>query len=105
SLIAYRAQHGTLRGCLFEARRLHARPNARVILRCKPADLQQTNLPKPPNLEHALSIIWNLPAPNIDLTPKPPHETSNPPRFKRDQQPGAKHILEGTTVGGNTNPK
>ena len=105
ALVAYREQHGTLRGCLFEARRLHARQNARVILRCKPADLQQTSLPKPPNLEHALSIIWNLPAPEIDLTSKPRRETKTPSRLKRDRLSGPKQVLAGTTIGGNNEPK
>ena len=105
ALVAYYDQHETLRGCLFEAKRLHTRQNARVILRCKPADLQQTSLPAPPNLEHALSILWNLPAPEINLNPKPPHEAATPSRFRRDQQPGPKLVLAGTTIGGNTNPK
>lgn len=105
TLIAYREKHETLRGCMFEARRLHPRQNARVILRCKPADLQQTSLPAPPNLEHALSILWNLPAPKIDLTAKPPYEKPITPSHKRDRRSGPKHILDGITVGGNNNPQ
>lgn len=70
-LIAYRARHGTLRGCLIEATRAHNRQNGRVVLRCKPADLQQINLPPPPSIERALSILWNLPIPGIPLRSAP----------------------------------
>lgn len=105
ALVAYREQHGTLRGCVFEARRLHARQNARVILRCTPADLQKISLPKPPKLEHALSILWNLPAPEIDLTPNPQHEAATTTRFKRDRQSGPKQAMAGTTTGGNNEPQ
>ena len=105
ALVAYRKQHDTLRGCLFEARRLHARQNARVILRCKPADLQQISLPTPPNLEHALSILWNLPTPDINLAPKPPHEKKITPGLQRDRITGPKQVMAGTTVGGNNEPK
>lgn len=105
ALVAYRDQHNTLRGCLFEAKRLHPRTNARVILRCKPADLQQINLPQPPKLEHALSILWNLPVPEIDLTAKPPYETATASRVKRDRVSGPKHVLDSVSTGGNTDPK
>lgn len=105
ALIAYRTQHGTLRGCLFEARRTHSRQNARVILRCKPADLQQINLPEPPNLEFALSILWNLPAPEVKLNAKPPYETANTNRFQRGRSNDPEQVMDGVTVGGNTHPK
>ena len=53
--------HKTLRGCIFQAERMHHRPNGRVILHVKPADLAQLNLPDPPDLEACLRIIWHLP--------------------------------------------
>lgn len=62
----YRKAHGTLRGCLFEARRLHAKPNGRVMLQCKPLDQQKLHLPEPPSIPDCMAIIWNLPNGQID---------------------------------------
>jgi len=66
----YYKAHGTLRGCRFEAYRLHHRPNGRVILHCKPLDQQEVQLPKPPNIPNCMAIIWNLPAEQIDTRQK-----------------------------------
>jgi hypothetical protein len=62
----YRLAHGTLRGCRFEARRLHARPNGRVILLCSPLDQQAIKLPAAPEVVKCMEIIWNLPAGQVD---------------------------------------
>lgn len=64
----YRKAHGTLRGCLFESRRLNARPNGRVIIQCKPADQSKIRLPEPPDIRACMSIIWNLPAGQVQTT-------------------------------------
>jgi hypothetical protein len=61
SFIEYRDAHGTLRGCLFEACRLHARPNGRVILQTKPAPVEHIRLPSEPDLIRCLQVIWQLP--------------------------------------------
>lgn len=61
----YDKAHGTLRGCRFEAWRLHHRPNGRVIIQCKPLDQQEHQLPKPPNVPNCMAIIWNLPTDQI----------------------------------------
>lgn len=61
----YFKAHGTLRGCLFEATRLHARVNGRVILFCKPLDQQKFPLPDPPNIAACMAIIWNIPIDQI----------------------------------------
>jgi hypothetical protein len=66
----YYKAHGTLRGCLFEAHRLHHRPNGRVIIQCKPMDLQSVNLPTPPDVPACMSIIWNLPAGQVNTDSK-----------------------------------
>jgi hypothetical protein len=58
----YFALHNTLKGCIFTAERMHHRPNGRVILHVSPGDLANLNLPKPPDLEACLRIIWHLPA-------------------------------------------
>jgi len=56
----FRDAHGTLRGCLFEASRLHQKPNGRIIIRTKPADLKDINLPRPPDIVKCLSILWGF---------------------------------------------
>jgi len=64
-LTQYKEAYGTLRGCLFQASRASARPNARVVIRTKPADLSKIKLPDPPDLVKCLAILWNLPAQDI----------------------------------------
>jgi len=61
SLAAYRAKHGTLRGCDILATRVSPRPNARVRLQMRPHDLSRTDLPEPLNLRAALCHIWGIP--------------------------------------------
>ena len=63
----YKLAHGSLRGCKFGAERLHRRPNGRVIIRTTPADLANVRLPKPPDLINCMSIIWQIPSPDVQL--------------------------------------
>lgn len=67
---AYHEQHGTLRGCLFEADRLGHHHNGRVLIRCKPADLGQVHLPDPPDLVACLCHVWNVPTPEASTEGK-----------------------------------
>jgi len=62
----YRKANGKLRGCLFEATRMHRRHNGRVIIRTKPADLGKVPLPDAPDLRVVLSVIWNISTPSIE---------------------------------------
>ena len=86
----YRARHGSLRGCEFIATRVNPRPNARVSIRTKPADLAHLHLPEPANLPAALCHIWGIPlnetntsdrdlsTPNIDhIGTLPPPDKGN----------------------------
>lgn len=57
--IQYRDVHTTLRGCLFQASRWKSRPNGRILVRTKPADLTQRRLPKEPDLLKCLTILWS----------------------------------------------
>jgi len=66
----YRKAHGTLRGCRFEATRLHSRFNGRVILTCRPLDQQQYQLPTAPDVAACMAIIWNIPAGDMDTNRK-----------------------------------
>lgn len=61
NFVTYRMAHGTLRGCLFEMRRHHSKPNGRLLVRCRPADLANMVLPKQPDLLVVLAVLWNLP--------------------------------------------
>jgi len=57
----YRTAFGTLRGCIFESRRLNQRPNGRVVIRTKPADLTARRIPIGPDLAKCMAIIWSKP--------------------------------------------
>lgn len=61
----YRDLHGTLRGCHFIAKRWNNRPNGRILIQTKPADLAQHHLPNPPDLAKCMAIIWSLPADDV----------------------------------------
>jgi len=63
----YVLAYGTLRGCQIKAARANTAPNSRVIITCHPADLEKIHIPEPPNLLEALSIIWNIELPAIQI--------------------------------------
>ncbi len=70
----YFKHHNTLRGCMFHAERMHHRPNGRVILQTKPADLSKVVIPTQPDLEACMRIIWHCPTiPTIPPTRKNGH--------------------------------
>lgn len=56
----YYAAHGTIRGALILAQRNSTRPNARVLLKMKPAEIQNLKLPTAPDLTAVLCHIWNV---------------------------------------------
>lgn len=58
----------TLRGCVFEAKRLKAIVNSRVCIRCKPADLRERSLPRAPDIRKCMAIIWNVPDQAVEVT-------------------------------------
>lgn len=58
---AYRDTYHTIRGCQFEARRQTPKPNGRVLIRTRPADLTKLVLPEPPDVIKCLSVLWDLP--------------------------------------------
>jgi len=57
----YRDTYNTLRGCIFVASRINARPNGRVIIKTKAHDPTKIQLPAAPDLAAALAHIWGLP--------------------------------------------
>lgn len=75
-LANYRAKIGTLRGCQCLAARVAARPNARVKLRMKPADLSRVELPKGFNVIAALCHVWGIPATDTSVQTEPKARSS-----------------------------
>ena len=71
----YRDKFGTLRGCIFEAKRWNSKPNSRILIRCKPADLQERLLPTAPDVRKCMAIIWSLPTDQVK-TPTNNHENN-----------------------------
>lgn len=61
TFVEYRDVNKSLRGCSFIATRMNKRPNARVIIRTKPADLRGILLPTAPDVQKCMSIIWDIP--------------------------------------------
>lgn len=61
----YRDKHATIRGCQFIAKRWNNRPNGRILIQTKPADLGETLIPEPPDLKKAMAILWSLPADDV----------------------------------------
>ena len=61
----YRDQNGTLRGCHFIAKRWKARPNGRILIQTKPADLAKISIPEAADLKKCMAIIWSLPENNV----------------------------------------
>ena len=57
----YREHHKTLRGCLFQAKRWNNRPNGRILIQTKPADLTERQIPTAPDLRKCMAILWSLP--------------------------------------------
>lgn len=71
----YVHQHATLRGCHFRATRWNNKPNGRILIRTKPADLGERSLPAPPDIRKCMAIIWSLPDPDVtDNRRDPDHD-------------------------------
>jgi len=63
---AYRDHHCTLRGCHFKSKRWNSRPNGRILIQTKPADLGERQLPNPPDLKKCMAILWSLPTDSVE---------------------------------------
>lgn len=58
-------KNGTLRTAQFEAYRWHRRKNGRVIVKIDHSATPASALPKAPDIEKVMAIIWRLPEPNV----------------------------------------
>lgn len=85
----YRDAHQSLRGCFFQAKRWNNRPNARILVQCKPADLNQVHLPPPPDLRKAMAILWSLPAPEVTVAGLHPETKVPTIRAKTNGKPAS----------------
>lgn len=94
---AYREQHNTLRGCLFEATRLGKHHNGRVLIRCRPTDLTQIHLPDKPDLVACLCHIWNVPTPEASVDGQLEHVDRIRLDRKRDGNNEPVHITQPQT--------
>lgn len=82
---AYYERMGTLRGCLFQAQRINAKHNGRVLIQCKPADLNHVELPEAPDVPKLLCHIWNISPQQLDPNPKNPRPPAAAIRIDRDR--------------------
>lgn len=62
----YFKEHGTMRCCQFEAYRWKHRKNGRVIIKCERSAISPAALPKAPDLENVMAVIWRLPIGNVN---------------------------------------
>ena len=83
----YRDTQQTLRGAILTAHRHHNRHNGRVIIHMQPGDLARLNLPTPPDLINVLSILWNIPNPNLTAA----RHLRNMPAITNKQPPSGNH--------------
>ncbi|MEE9472471.1 MAG: hypothetical protein V3V82_00625 [Acidimicrobiia bacterium] len=87
----FRKAHGSLRGCIFEAKRLKSAHNSRVCIRCKPADLREAHLPQPPDLPACMAIIWSVPHPDVAIA----GTLKDVPHIRLDRQAVTDHLPPG----------
>lgn len=97
ALVDYRRTYGTLRGAAICAQRTKQTKNARVEIRCKPADLAKHTLPTAPDLRLALAVIWQLPHRAIDEEPgldgRPQVRVNGPVRKQLDDPTNLLNLL------------
>ncbi len=65
-LVEYREKHLSLRACQLEVYRWGKKTNGRVVLKATPSGVPPTDLPAQPDLVKCLSVLWNLPVPDLD---------------------------------------
>lgn len=93
AIAAYHQRYGTTRGAHMKAQRANARPNGRVLIQCKPADLEKVSLPEDLPVEKLLCHIWNIPPNQISTTknnPRPPFKDAHVDR----ERPEIKEIIQ-----------
>lgn len=87
-LTAHRDKFASLRGCHFKAIRWNNRPNGRILIRTKMADLAERQLPDSPDLKRCMAIIWSLPIDEVQTPFKDPQ--TNMPTVAPTKKPEKK---------------
>jgi len=87
---SYRKRYDSLRGCLFLAQRVNNRHNGRVLIQCKPADLNRIELPRDRDLPTLLCHIWNI-SPNQTVH-QPPMDRPPFKSIRIDRQKPELHV-------------
>jgi hypothetical protein len=82
-LADYHRATGTLRGCIFHSSRPKGCPNSKVIIETNTTNLARTQLPEPPNLVRALTVIWRIPQAGTKIN----REKSQQPRLQPQKEP------------------
>lgn len=101
----------TIRGCIILAVRPRGTRNAKVVIQTGTANLQRVQIPDPPNLIRALSVIWRLPANAVtaEETKFRPPEVRTRAEPLRQQRTQPDNAADPPTVGailsGNNRPK
>ncbi len=62
---AFRDKYHSLRGCHFKATRWNSRPNGRILITTRMADLAERTIPEAPDLKKAMAILWSVPAGDV----------------------------------------
>ncbi len=76
----YRENTTTLKGCLFNAFRPKAHRTGRVVIETATANLSRIQLPDPPNIVLALSVIWRLPLTDLAIEHQRPDKPNTAPK-------------------------
>ena len=78
----YQKANGTLRGCILYSSRPKGTKNSKVFIETNTANLQKIVLPKPPNLQHSLCIVWRVPL--VGLSHQLPHKKNGEVKVDKD---------------------
>lgn len=79
----YKQSATTLRGCLFNASRPKGAKNSKVVISTTTANLSRVQLPEPPDLILALSVIWRLPLAGLVVE----HDKFHSPEVRTKKSP------------------
>jgi hypothetical protein len=93
----YYLRHGTLRGAAFKAKRINGKANGRVLIQCKPADLNRVHLPQAPSVEKLLCHIWNIAPAQVSqeaVMTRPPAKTVAVDRTKPEHRNELEHAAQ-----------
>jgi hypothetical protein len=83
ALVEYHDAATTLRGCVFHASRPKGLKNSKVCIQTNTVNLAKVQLPEPPNLILALSVIWRLPLAALPIE----HQRHHSPEVKTRSKP------------------